>query len=121
MQKGLPIGRDIDVHGLPDRGRLALRGLTCPYSLPRSTIEHMFDKVSYRIEGNGPVTAVLTYQNREYRHTSRTMWLGHEDGMPQGSIQLDEHVWARLQRINGTIEATITDSQTGESYTLTPE
>lgn len=92
-----------------------------PLQPPRSTIEHMFDMVSYRIEGDGPVTAVLTYQNREYRHTSRTMWLGHEDGMPQGSIQLDEHVWARLQRINGTIEATITDSETGESYTLTPE
>ncbi len=113
-----------DRRPLPRVVRPLRRGLLnprLPLRLSCSTIEHMFDKVSYRIEGDGPVTAVLTYQNREYRHTSRTMWLGHEDGMPQGSIQLDEHVWARLQRINGTIEATITDSQTGESYTLTPE
>ncbi len=57
----------------------------------------MFDKVSYRIEGNGPVIAVLTYQNREYRHTSRTMWLGHEYGMPQGRLQLSPHISVSLR------------------------
>lgn len=101
--------------------RCALHSTDLTLQLPRSTIEHMFDKVSYRIEGDGPVTAVLTYQNREYRHTSRTMWLGHEDGMPQGRLQLSPHLSVGLRRINGTIEATITDSVTGESYTLTPE
>lgn len=70
-----------------------------PTPPPRPTIEHMFDKVLYRIEGGGPVTAVLTYQGREYRHTSRTMWLGHEDGMPQGRIQLAPHISVSLQRI----------------------
>ncbi len=78
----------------------------------------MFDKVLYRIEGDGPVTAVFTYRGSEYRHTSRTMWLNQIDGMPVGLLEFDD-VRVQLHRRNNTIEATITAH--GETVTITPE
>lgn len=70
------------------------------------------------IEGDDPATAVITYQGRQYRHTSRTMYLGLSDGMPVGDTWITSEIRVFFHRAEGTIIATVNDQ--GEEYTLKP-
>lgn len=71
------------------------------------------------IEGNqNPVTAVITYQGREYRKTSEIMYLGKDDGTPVGDVWISDEIRIFFQRAEGTIIANVRDH--GEEYTLKP-
>lgn len=70
------------------------------------------------IEGDDPATAVITYQGREYRHTSRNMLLGLSDGMPVGDTWITSEIRVFFRRSEGTIVASVEDH--GQEYTLKP-
>lgn len=71
------------------------------------------------IEGKtGPVTAVITYQGKQYRKTSEIMYLGKYDGTPVGDMWISNEIRVFFQRSDGTIIAKVRDH--GEEYTLKP-
>ncbi|WP_100469614.1 hypothetical protein [Mycobacteroides abscessus] len=70
------------------------------------------------IEGDDPATVVITYQGREYRHSTRNMRLGLSDGMPVGDVWITSEIRVFFQRSDGTIIANVRDH--GEEYVLLP-